>query len=37
MGIEDIQTFVKGYLQPSEDGKFSEFWTTIRYPFKEYV
>lgn len=37
MGIEDIQTFVKDYLQPSEDGKFSEFWTTIRYLFKEYV
>lgn len=35
--LEDMQALVKGYLQPSEDGKFSEFWTTIRYLFGGYV
>lgn len=37
MPVEDMQTFVTGYLQPSEDGRFSEFWTTIRYLFGAYV
>ena len=30
---EDFQAFVEGYLEMSETGEFSEFWTTIRYLF----
>ena len=37
LSIEDIQLFVKGYLYPSNDGKFGEFWTTIDYLFGTYV
>lgn len=34
---EEIQLFVKGYLSPSNDGKFGEFWTTIYYLFGSYI
>jgi uncharacterized protein (TIGR02646 family) len=33
---EELQSFVTGYLRPSETGRFNEFWTTIRYLFREY-
>lgn len=32
---EDLQAFVIGYLQPEEDGRLGEFWTTIRSLFGE--
>lgn len=30
---DDINTFVAGYLEKDADGRFGEFWTTIRYIF----
>ncbi|MDJ0729413.1 MAG: TIGR02646 family protein [Crocosphaera sp.] len=37
LSIEDVQRFVNGYLSPSNDGKFGEFWTTIYYLYREYI
>lgn len=34
---KDFQSFVKGYLEQSGNGAFSEFWTTVRYLFGGYV
>ncbi len=30
---KDMRIFVSGYLAKDEEGRFSEFWTTIRYLF----
>lgn len=37
LSTEEIQLFLKGYLSPTKDGKFGEFWTTIHYLFRTYI
>ena len=37
LSTEELQQFVRGYLEHSDAGKFNEFWATIRYIFKEYL
>ena len=34
---KDMQQFVSGYLHKNDEGRFGEFWTTIRYLFGGYV
>jgi uncharacterized protein (TIGR02646 family) len=34
---DDMRVFVTGYLKKDAEGRFSEFWTTIRYLFQGYV
>ncbi len=34
---EDVRQFVNAYLEQDEQGKFQDFWTTIRYLFRGYV
>lgn len=33
----DMRRFVSGYLQQDSDGRYGEFWTTIRYLFGGYA
>lgn len=37
LSVEDMKSFVAGYLEPETDGYFSEFYTTIRQLFGEYL
>ena len=37
LSIEEMKTFVSGYLRRDASGKFGEFWTTIRYLFGSFV
>ena len=37
LSAQELQAFVTGYLQQSENGEFSAFWTTIRYLFGAYL
>jgi len=30
---DELQNFVRGYLEKDKEGQFGEFWTTIRYLF----
>jgi uncharacterized protein (TIGR02646 family) len=33
LSLEEVSLFAQGYLQPSPEGRFAEFFTTIRYLF----
>jgi len=33
LSLEEVQSFVDGYLTQDTSGRFGEFWTTIRYLF----
>lgn len=35
--LEEMRSHVHGYLAKDTENQFSEFWTTIRYLFREYV
>lgn len=37
MSEDDMRAFVSGYLQKDAQGRYGEFWTTIRYLFRGYV
>lgn len=34
LSLEELQSFVSGYLSKDDKGQFGEFWTTIRYLFE---
>ena len=34
---EELQTFVSGYLRKDTEGRYGEFWTTIRHVFEGYI
>lgn len=34
---DDLKRFVSGYLQVDDDGKYGEFWSMIKYLFKDYL
>lgn len=33
---EELRCFVQGYLQKDSEGRWGEFWTTLRYVLREY-
>jgi len=37
MSEDDMRAFVSGYLKKDAQGRYGEFWTTIRYLFRGYV
>lgn len=37
MSEDDMRRFVSGYLQKDARGRYGEFWTTIRYLFRDFV
>jgi uncharacterized protein (TIGR02646 family) len=34
---DELRSFVSGYLRTGNDGRFGEFWTTIKYLFGDYA
>lgn len=34
---DELRRFISGYLSPGDDGRFGEFWTTIKYLFGDFV